>query len=244
MKKIALFLLTCVVFPLFLHGQQLTLATLDWQPYVGSDMEGGGFTAEIVKAALENQGHSVKIEYMPWDDVIAKTAESTYDAAFPEYYSKEREKGFVYSSFFSHSLLGFYKRTDTKASYTELKDLEPYRIGTVKGYINTDEFDSAPFLKKVEADSDLENLKKLFNRELDLIVIDKLVAQSLIAAHMSETTGRLEFMDPPLVIHPLFVVFPRSLPQSGKLCDDFNKGLEMITRDGTVEKIMSRSGLK
>jgi len=33
-----LFLLACIIFPLLLHGQQLTLATLDWQPYVGSDM--------------------------------------------------------------------------------------------------------------------------------------------------------------------------------------------------------------
>jgi hypothetical protein len=38
MKKTVLFLLACIIFPLLLHGQQLTLATLDWQPYVGSDM--------------------------------------------------------------------------------------------------------------------------------------------------------------------------------------------------------------
>ncbi|HPW70156.1 MAG: hypothetical protein WDA72_07320 [Desulfomonilia bacterium] len=39
-------------------------------------------------------------------------------------------------------------------------DLAPHRIGTVKGYINTHEFDSTPYRKKVEADSDLKNLKK------------------------------------------------------------------------------------
>ena len=37
MKKTVLFLLACIIFPLLLHGQQLTLP-LDWQPYVGDMM--------------------------------------------------------------------------------------------------------------------------------------------------------------------------------------------------------------
>lgn len=45
-------------FLLFLHAQQIALATLDRRPYVGSDIEDVGFTDEIVRTVLERRGHS------------------------------------------------------------------------------------------------------------------------------------------------------------------------------------------
>lgn len=245
MKKTALIFL-CMVFPLFCNAQDVTVATLDWPPYVASDMKNKGFNSEIITEAFKRVGHTVKIEFMPWDDAIAKTSQGKYDAVFPEYFSKERSQDFIYSNFFSNSLLVFYKRKGTKVNFispTNLKDLAPYKIGVVKGYINTEEFDKATYLKKVEAESDEANLKKLMNKELDLIVIDKLVAQDLIRKHLPAAAAQLEAVDHPLVIHPLFVIFPKKNPQSKKLCDDFNKGLNIITKDGTVKAIMSRSGL-
>ncbi|MRR38471.1 transporter substrate-binding domain-containing protein, partial [bacterium] len=81
------------------------------------------------------------------------------------------------------------------------------------------------------------------NKEVDLIVIDKLVAQHIIKRDMPGSAAQLEVVDHPLVIHPLFVIFPKKSPGSKKLRDDLNKGLEIIEKDGTVKKIMSRSGL-
>ena len=224
--------------------RNITLATLDWQPYVGSDMKNYGFNAEIITEALKQVGYTVNIEFMPWDDVISKTRQGLYDGAFPEYYSKERSENFVYSSFFSNSLLGFYKRKESNITYKTLHDLKPYKIGIVTGYINTEEFDSATYLKKVESDSDLESLKKLISGEVDLIIIDKLVAQYIIRNDLPEAAGRLEFVDPPLVIHPLFLILPKKLTNSEQIKNDFNKGFDIISHNGTVDAIMKRSGLK
>lgn len=246
MKRLLFLVCLALAFPLFLQAQTVTVATLDWPPYVGADLKGKGFNAEIITEAFKRVGHTVKIEFMEWDNAIAKASQGKCDAVFPEYYSKDREKDFIYSNFFSNSLLVFYKPKGAKVNYTSpknLKDLAPYKIGVVKGYINTEEFDKAAYLKKVEADSDEANLKKLANKELDLIVIDKLVAQHIIKRDMPGAASQLEALNPPLVIHPLFVIFPKKNPQSKKLCDDFNKGLEMIIKDGTVKAIMGRSGL-
>jgi polar amino acid transport system substrate-binding protein len=113
----------------------------------------------------------------------------------------------------------------------------------VKGYINTEEFDKAPYLKKVEAETDEENLRKLAKGELDLIVIDKLVAQYLIKTKIPEASGTLDSIEPPLIIHPLFVVFPKKLPASGKRAKEFNKAYESMEKDGTIKAIMAGSGL-
>lgn len=223
--------------------ETLRLATLDWEPYVGHTLENGGLCAQIVTEAFKRAGYQVTIEFMPWDKAIEEAKKGTYDGVLPEYYSKERSLDFVYSYFFSNSLLVFCKRSSSAITYKTLKDLAPYRIGTVKGYINTEEFDNATYLRKIEAESDEENIRRLARGELDLVVIDKLVAQHLVKTKVPEAAGKIESMEPPLMIHRLFVVLPKKIPLSEKRAKEFNKALESMEKDGTVKAIMSGSGL-
>jgi polar amino acid transport system substrate-binding protein len=225
------------------QAETLKIATLDWEPYVGKTLKGEGFNTEIITEAFKRAGYTVKIDFIEWDKAIEEATKGSYDAVFPEYYSKDRAKDFVYSSFFSNSLLVFYKRKASTITYKTFKDLTPYKIGVVKGYINTEEFDKASYLKKVESNSDEENLRKLAKGELDLIVIDKLVAQYLIKTKISEASGKLDSIEPPLIIHPLFVIFPKKLPASEKRAKEFNKAYESMEKDGSIKPIMVRSGL-
>jgi polar amino acid transport system substrate-binding protein len=227
-----------------LHAETLRIATLDWEPYTGSSLKNGGFCTEIITEAFKRSGHTVKIDFLPWDKAVEETARGTYDAAFPEYYFKDKTKDFAYSNFFLNSLLGFSKRKGSPITYKTLKDLTPYKIGVVKGYVNTEEFDKAVYLKKIESDSDLKNLNKLMKGEVDLIAIDKLVAQYLIRTKAPSAGNQLEFMEPPLLIQPLFVIFPKKLPQSEKRIRDFNKALDELNKAGAINAIMKRSGVK
>ena len=244
MRRIVLLLLPAFFFIIGTsQAETLKLATTDWEPYVGKAIKGEGFNAEIVTEAFKRAGYSVKIDFMQWDKAIDEATKGSYDAVFPEYYSKDRATDFVYSSFFSNSLLVFYKRKSSTILYKTLKDLTPYKIGVVKGYINTEEFDKASYLKKIEVETDEENLRRLIKGEFDLIVIDKLVAQYIIKTKIPEASGKLDSIEPPLIIHPLFVVFPKKLPASEKRAKEFNKAYESMEKDGTIKPIMVRSGL-
>jgi len=241
--------LVMVVFALFasrgfLQAETLKIATLDREPYTGHSLKGGGFCSEIVTEVFRKAGYTVKIDFITWDKAIDEGTKGNYDAVFPEYYSKERIKDFTYSNFFTNSLLGFYQRKGSNIKYKTIRDLAPYKIGVIKGYANTEEFDKATYLKKIESDSDEENLRKLAMGELDLIVIDKLVAQHLISTKMSGETGKLVSVEPPLQIQPLFVIFPKKLSQSDKRLKDFNKALDELTKAGSITDIMKRSGVK
>lgn len=225
-------------------AQTLRLATLDWEPYVGQTLKDKGFNTAIVTEAFRRAGYQVKIDFLPWDKAIEEAKKGAYDAVYPEYYSKERAQDFEYSYFFSNSLLVFYKKAQANITYKNLRDLATYRIGVVKGYINTDEFDNATYLKKVECESDEDNLRKLLKGEVDLIVIDKLVAQYLIDTKIPEAKGKLAPLEPPLTIHNLFVIFPKSKnPASKKLATEFNRAFESMDKDGTVKAIMRATGL-
>jgi polar amino acid transport system substrate-binding protein len=74
-------------------------------------------------------------------------------------------------------------------------------------------------------------------------VIDKLVAQYLLKTKISDSSGKLDSIEPPLIIHPLFVIFPKKLPASGKRAKDFNKAYESMEKDGSIKPIMVKTGL-
>jgi len=230
--------------PAFSAGRSLTLVTLDWPPYSGQDLKNKGFTTEIVKAAFKAVGYEASIVFNNnWDDAFQKTKDGKYDGQFPEYYAKDKAPSYRYSDFFSQSLLVLAKKKSTKLQYKSVKDLVPFKVGVVKGYINTPEIDNATNLKKVIAESDEDNLSKLIKNEADVIVIDKLVAQFFLRKKFPDAQAGIEFIEPPLLIQPLFLLVSKVPKDSEQIVKDFNQGLERIKKNGTFDAIMKASGL-
>lgn len=221
----------------------IRLATLDWPPYVGENLSQMGFTTAIVAEAFKRAGYEVKVDFMPWTRVIQESEAGKYDAAFPEYFSDERNKAFFFSDQFASGPLGFYKRKADNITYTKLEDLKPYRIGVVLGYINTPEFDAANYLQKEPVNSDEQNIRKLLMGRIDLIVIDKYVAQYLIKNSIPEAIGKLEFLEPALLDQPLYVIFSRKIAGSEQKLQKFNAALKTMREDGTLDRILEESGI-
>jgi ABC-type amino acid transport substrate-binding protein len=222
----------------------VTIATLEWPPYVGEKLAGNGFTTEIVKTAFERAGYKVVVTFLPWARGLQETEDGAYDIIFPAYYSEERTQKYLFSEPFATSPVGFYKRKGEAIPYTKLEDLKPYRIGVVRGFVNTAEFDAASYLQKDVVDSDEQNLRKLVLNRIDLAVVDKFVAQSIFATTFPEGKEQLEFVEPPLDVKPLYIMASRKIPDGAKLIGDFNASLKQMTADGTIDQIMAKFGFQ
>ena len=269
MKATKLFVLFIGLFfaaQVFAQDRNVKLATLEWEPYVGSEFPKKGFTAEIVKEAFNKAGYKVEIEFHTWSDCLKLGREGKADGIFPAYYSEDRLEHFDYSEAFATSPLGLCKiktyavapgtggggyKTGYSISYpmdprvdqtAALEALKQYTFGVVKDYANTPEFDAADFLKKVEARSDEELLRMLFRDEVQLIVIDKFVMQNIVAKKFPWRSGEVQFMEPPLSERRLFVAFSRSAGDSKKRAKDFNAGLQLIKEDMILDRIMRKYG--
>lgn len=225
-------------------AEEITLATLEWEPYVGEQLDQFGFTADIVRTVFQHAGYTVNIEFMPWARVLKLVERGKYAAAFPGYYSEERAQIYALSAAFANGPLGFYALKESDISYTTLEELKPYKIGVVRGYVNTPEFDAAEFLQKDEADSDANNLEKLLRKRVDLIVIDKLTAQHLLNTTFADAADQVEFLEPPLENKPLHVMFSRQVEGYEQLLADFNQALNALEADGTIQSIMQRHGFE
>lgn len=221
----------------------ITLATLEWPPYVGEELEDYGFTSEIVTASFERMGYEVKIEFMPWARVLQEVEQGHYDAGFPAYYSEERANTYFLTDAFVEGPVVFYKQAGENITYTTLEDLKPYRIGVVLGYVNTPEFDAADYLQKDAANNDEQNLKKLLLNRLDLVVIDRFVAASIIDQSIPEAKDSLDFLSPPLEVKTLHVILSRNTENAEQKLKDFHEGLQQIIADGTFAQIMEKHGM-
>jgi polar amino acid transport system substrate-binding protein len=231
--------------------KKVTLTTLDWEPYIGANLQGKGYVYEIVSEAFKSVGYQVDIEFYPWARAVSEAESGKADGLFPEYYGDERKANFIFSAPFPGGPVGFMARKESKITFPAdpqkeltkaLQGMKQYSFGVVRDYINTKEFDDASFLKKDVSDSDEQNIKKLLAKRTDLIFIDKFVAQYIIKTTLPKSANELEFLEPPLEVKPLYIVFSKKAPDYEQKAKDFNDGLAKLQKAGTIKAIMKKYG--
>ncbi|WDP91688.1 MAG: transporter substrate-binding domain-containing protein [Desulfobacter sp.] len=242
MKRFFMALFLILVFTTAHAGDKIVLATLDWEPYVGQNMKNQGYVAEVVKEAFKRSGMEVEIQFHQWSRVVGLAKAGKVDGYFPEYLSDEVKKYAAFSIPMPGGPLGFFKRSDTDISYQALQDLKGKKIGVVKGYVNTKEFDDAGYLTKDPAKDDLTNFKKLLAGRLDLLVADKFVGTHLMKTSMPDKAASVEFMSPPLAEPDLYVCISNKAKAHADKLKAFNAGLEQIKADGTLDNILKSHG--
>ena len=226
-----------------LASKTVSLATTEWIPYVGEHMRNYGFASEIIAEAFRRVGYQVSYAFMPPKRVMKGVEEGEYDAGYPAYYSDERATKFYYSDPFAQGMTGFYKRKDRKIAFKSLRDLAPFKIGVCLGFAYPREFEMADYLKKEVARNEVLNLRKLIEKRIDLFITDRAAAEAAINIWLPDAKNLLEFMAPPLKVRKLYLIFGKRKENQQKL-RDFDRGLKMIVKDGTVEMILERYGIR
>ena len=218
----------------------IKLAYNDWSPYHSPDMPNQGPIAEIVKQAFKRVGYNAKLEFFPLANLMEKLKSGRYDAGFAAYYSKQRAKEYVFSDPIGIcSRVAFLKKKTTKIRFTKLEDLEPYRIGVTRGYIYAvPEFDNAKFLNKIESASEEASILNLLKGRLDLVIIDKVVAQYLIDKKFRANIDEFDYLEFTNEKGELYLFISETNKEAERIKKDFDYGLKLIKEDGTFDRII------
>ncbi|SHO43077.1 substrate-binding periplasmic protein [Desulfopila aestuarii] len=242
------FFMACSIVSLCIVGinsqaaDSVKLNTLDWEPYIGEKMDGNGFVATLVREAFTASGYTVEFAFQPWVRAKATAKDGKADGCLPEYYLKEDQADFLISEPFPGGPLGFMKRKSDNIAFSKLEDLKALKIGVVRGYVNTEDFDKADYLQKEEANDDITNLRKLLAGRLDLVVIDKFVGLYLIQQEMPDKAGEIEFVSPALEEKTLHVLISKKTANADAKMQAFNDGLKKIKDSGRLDELMKNSG--
>lgn len=229
----------------------VTLASLEWEPYIGPNMPKNGYVYALVEAAFQKAGCNIDVAFLPWARALSVSEQGVRDGLFPEYYDEGRLEKFAFSDPFPGGPVGLFRRKDSgivwpadpvKNPTGALQGLKAHRFGVVRGYINTAAFDAADFLQKDPAVDDEMNLRKLYKKRVQLIFIDKYVATHIMVTRYPWYLSELEFMDPAMEVKDLYIAFSKQSAGWKQRLDAFNRGLQMIREDGTMDAIIEESG--
>jgi polar amino acid transport system substrate-binding protein len=229
---VVFFILTCG-YSVAANDKVIKLTSLEWPPYTGQALPNQGATAVVVREAFKAMGYTLVVEFYPWSRAVKMAKEeANYAGYFPEYYSADIAKEFTFSNSIGVGPLGFAERVNKPITWTKLDDLSALTIGTVKDYVNTDEFDKKAAKKQLKIDettSDVRNLQKLDGGRIDLAVVDKNVFQYLLntSPELASAKKNLRFNSRIMENKDIYICFKKG-PEGDRLNKIFNEGLKKI----------------
>lgn len=214
----------------------------EWQP-LASQTPNARLGEKIVEAAFQAVGLQVKFSYMPWERAYLSTKAVNGDATILYAKNEDREKEMFYSRspILTIKSVIFY-RSDLEINWNELSDLNPFRIGGMKGYSSSQTFEKAG-LQVEYVTSIQQNLEKLVLNRIDLFPSSELNGLFAMHSFLDKEQQKIIAIHPkPLAEEPLFLIVSKSHPQAEKIIEAFDNGLQIIKQSGRYDQLISVLG--
>lgn len=194
-----------------------------------------GFDIDLTKE-LEKK-LNVKFEYMPtdWNGVIQSLNSKRFDIIFSALsVTEERKKEILYSNPYLVEKQVIVVRKDN-TTINKPEDLKGKIVGVQLGSTSEDAIkDLASSMKDVKKyDKNTEALQDLAIGRTDAVVVDELVGRYYI----KEQDGKYKVLGQGLVNEPIAVGFRK---EDSALKDKFDKALDELKKDGTIEKLSKK----
>ncbi len=217
--------------------------TEEWEPYMGSKLKNKGFLAELVKEIFHRVGYQTKTEFFPWARAVYMVKKGNADILLGAYYTQERSEFLEYTQAVGVVETVLFTRKGRQITYDQLADLKDYRIGIVREAAHGKEFDEADYLRKQKDVNIEENIKKLIEERIDIMVGPKDVTLFLIRNKYPQYVDQIEIIGRPLNVNKIYIAFSKKVPAYSKRVDAFTKGLKMIKEDGAFDRIAQKHGI-
>ena len=251
--KMLYFISLCLLLPLALQAEEspvIHMADDAWCPYVCSLEQDNieGYVVEAVRAALASQGYTLKFTRMPYNSAIQQTRRMQIDGVLTAYPEDIPDFSYPMESV-GLSIEKFIVHTDNQWRYSGLESLQGIRLGLVKGYeypaidpyiqMNLDSVYVQFMGQKVHAHQ--HNLRKLLIGRIDAMVDDAVVLSH--TARILVATDRIRFAGATGLTYPVVSGFNPNNPQTEAYISIYNKGIQAIRANGTLQGILDRYGI-
>lgn len=241
--------------------RKVTITTLDWAPYIGAKICKQGWVQQLTVALLASKGYEVKSQFLPWARTIVNAETGKAAILYPEYFidkdapsdvhkGSKRLDHLVLSKKFPGGPIAFMARKGYRGKFKgDLKALKGEKIGVVRGYQNTPDFDKLMdegFFNISQATDDYMNVKKLLGGRINYIIGDPSVIRysvantaSLNKSKKSEMLAGIETVKPVLQYNHLYYAVSKKASNWETVLRDVNDALAEFEKSGEIARIIS-----
>lgn len=214
----------------------------EWPPFMSEHYKNYGAASDIVSRAFALQGINVEYGFFMWDKAMKLAATGHWDGSLVWSWNQEREQLFHYSDPVITLRTVFFHRVDTLFDWKNWSDLKGKKVGATRGYFYGEDFKQAEenqLIEVVRQDTDLQNIKHLLRRKIDLFVVDTEIGYELLNTHFPPGVRQLITSHPrPLRETSFHLLLNRSVKQSEYWMSLFNVGLKELKSRGDYDRIL------
>ena len=215
------------------------LGASEYPPYYSERLLNQGFITEIAVAAFEAVDYEVEVQFKPFSRVYEESKFGSLDGLVALWFTKDRAQWFAFSDPLPPNELGFYKLINNTTQFTTYSELGRTKVGIVRSYANPEGFDEAN-LNTFEVEEDYRLILLLKYRRIDLALMDRRVGAFLIKNKYPELVDQTVFVEPPLQVKYQHIAFSKKKKGYEKRLKDFNRGLNIIKKNGMLDKILKK----
>ncbi|MGI0115958.1 substrate-binding periplasmic protein [Zooshikella sp. RANM57] len=217
-----------------------------WPPYILGDIgrpATGGVAVNFARELLKRLGFQMDTMLYPWEECLRMIHEHTADIVFPLIQTPERSGYMTFSQtvFISHDRVWYLRQRGEPVQWQLMSDLYPYRLATIRGYSHGVDMDKAieenKFKEVFYGADHLENIAKLMNNEVDLMISDEQVMQDIIRRH-PKWRDKFSFARKAISKSQYKIAFSKGSKLSSRI-DDINLEIKRMRSDGSLRKIFS-----
>lgn len=241
MRK-SLSVLALALFPLSLwaQGLTLTLVTDDYPPYEYTDQAGNavGMDVELLQAAAQKAGITLKIDFYPWERCKQMAANGDADGLFSLGKTEERLALYYYpATVLSTSRDVFFANDLYKGNPKTIAELEGQTVGTLLGYEYTDEFLNNLKIKKLESPTQEAVTNIFIGKRVGIILQTELVG--LHQFREAQFTG-YRVLPIKMAVDEAFVAFSKKSKNGKAGFEKLAAALAALQKSGELDKIRAK----
>ncbi len=223
----------------------LVIATGEIPPMISEEPE-NSFLTEIFQELGKEMGVKFVFKFMPWKRCELAVKELNAWGAIPYVKTPERELVFDFSERLVTTTSKFFGYSSEEKmkniSYTELGDLQNYRIGGVRGYWYEKMFYDAGIEPELVTNEE-QNIKKLRAGRIDLAPLDETSGWHMIKELFPEESGKFFTLTRPLRTKDSFLITSKQYPDGQELLTKFNAALKKVKDNGVFQQLVEKYGI-
>ena len=121
--------------------KNILLSAGSWPPFTGEHLENFGTASHVVSDAFMSQGIRVEYRFRPWKRAFVEAESGVVDGSILWRYTDDRARSFYFSDTVSTIKIVFFHLKKFTFNWNSLADLKGMRIGLVRGFKYSDDFD-------------------------------------------------------------------------------------------------------
>lgn len=211
----------------------------EYPPYeyqVGNSAQ--GMDIEIIDLVCKHANIPYAIKFYPWERCLKMIKEGNADVIFGILKNKERQGVLDYPeqpvAYDKRILLS---KKNIPYSIREFNDLKDKKIGIVRGYAYSSQFDQSTIFSRDISSSSKMMVDKLNANRMETIAINEYVAKFIIGRNQWA-----EYKVHPFVItlEPLYTAFSKKSVRAGIYFKRYSESMKELEKSGEINKIRNK----